>query len=95
MLADLDLLKLLAHCGQVTLVGSAATGLLVQPDVDMCLLSETWGAGAALLAARSLASHPRVQKLHCSCALKPTGCPTHRQMAIVGGRTRVLVCGGM
>jgi hypothetical protein len=64
VLADLDLINLLSHYGQVTPVGSAATGLLVQPDIDICVLIDTWSADAAFLAVRPLASHLRVQKLH-------------------------------
>jgi hypothetical protein len=63
VLADLDLENLLARYGKVTPVGSAATGLLVQPDIDVCVLCDPWGVDAAFLAARPLASHPRVQKL--------------------------------
>jgi hypothetical protein len=63
-LADLDLINLLSRHGQVTPVGSAATGLMVQPDIDVCVLADVWSPDAAFLAARPLASHPRVQKLH-------------------------------
>jgi hypothetical protein len=63
VLADLDLINLLAPHGQVTLVGSAATGLMVQPDIDVCVLAAAFDPDAVFLAARPLASHPRVQKL--------------------------------
>ncbi len=63
VLADLDLINLLAPHGQVTLVGSAATGLMVQPDIDVCVLATVFDPDAVFLAVRPLASHPRVQKL--------------------------------
>src|SRR5215213_1543087 len=63
VLADLDLIDLLSPHGQVTLVGSAATGLMVQSDIDICVVPAAWSTDAAFLAARPLASHPRVQKL--------------------------------
>lgn len=63
VLADLDLIDLLSPHGQVTLVGSAATGLMVQPDIDICVVPAAWSTDAAFQAARPLASHPRVQKL--------------------------------
>jgi hypothetical protein len=63
VLGDLDLINLLSHQGEVTRVGSAATGLMAQPDIDIGVLCDPWSADGAFLAARTLASHPRVRKL--------------------------------
>lgn len=35
VLADLDVLRMLAPAGDVTLVGSYVTGLMSQPDIDV------------------------------------------------------------
>jgi hypothetical protein len=63
VLADLDLMNLLAPHGEVTVVGSAAMGLMVQPDIDVCVPATAFDPDVVFLAARPLASHPRVQKL--------------------------------
>lgn len=76
VLGDLDLINLLSRHGEVTRVGSAATGLMAQPDIDIGVLCEPWSADGAFLAARQLASHPRVRKLEFvneAGAFKPRG----------------------
>src|SRR5688572_23471971 len=65
VLADLAIFDLLGPFGEVTQVGSSAVGLMVRPDIDVCVDCEParWNPDAVFAAARPLASHPRVQKL--------------------------------
>jgi hypothetical protein len=37
---------------------------MVRPDLDVCVVCDVWNADTVFLAARPLASHPRVQKLN-------------------------------
>lgn len=57
ILADLDLFSVLSCAGEVTLVGSSATGLMVRRDIDVC---DVWTPDVAFKAVRPLASHARV-----------------------------------
>ena len=64
VLADLvDLFNVLSEAGEVTLVGSSATGLMVRRDIDVCVICDVWNADVVFRAARRLASHPRVRRL--------------------------------
>lgn len=63
VLADLELIALLSSAGEAALVGSAAMGLMTQPDIDVSVVCDVWHADMAFQAVRRLASHPRVFQL--------------------------------
>lgn len=63
VLADMDLFAVLARAGEVSQVGSSATGLMVWRDVDIEVLCDDWTADLAFQTIRPLASHPRVKRL--------------------------------
>ena len=63
VLSDLDLLARLAAVGDVCVVGSAAMGLMVQPDIDISIECDTLSTDTVFLLLRPLASHPRVRQL--------------------------------
>lgn len=66
VLRDLRLLDLLAELGRVEPVGSAASGLALQRDIDLDTLCPVLDAGAIWDAFRPLAEHPRVKRLRWS-----------------------------
>lgn len=53
----------MSRAGEVTRVGSAAFGLMVRRDIDLCVVCDDWNADATFSAGRPLASHPRVGAL--------------------------------
>jgi len=61
--ADLGLDDLLGTLGEVHLVGSAAHGLMVWPDLDMTVVCDRLDVSALSSAATVLVSHPRVRQL--------------------------------
>ncbi len=61
--ADLELDDVLAGLGQPHLVGSAALGLMVWPDLDITVVCGTLDVAALCRAASDLMSHPRVRQL--------------------------------
>jgi hypothetical protein len=63
VLADLDLMALLARAGQPVLVGSAALGLMTWRDIDVEVYCAPLSADRAFEAMRPLASHPGITKL--------------------------------
>ena len=63
VLADLDLMALLARAGQPVLVGSAALGLMTWRDIDVEVYCDPLGADRVFEAMRPLASHPGITKL--------------------------------
>ena len=54
VVADLDLFSILSRAGEATQVGSSATGLMVQRDIDICVLCDVWSADAAFEVVRPL-----------------------------------------
>ena len=60
---DLDLDRLLGDLGTPHLVGSAALGLMVWPDLDLTVFCERVDVGELYSAATSLVVHPRVRQL--------------------------------
>jgi hypothetical protein len=66
VLADLDLMALLARAGQPVLVGSAALGLMTWRDIDVEVYCNPWSADHAFETMRPLASYARVKKLRYS-----------------------------
>ena len=66
VLAELDLMALLARAGHPVLVGSAALGLMTWRDIDVEVYCNRWSADHALETMRPLASHARVKKLRYS-----------------------------
>ncbi|MGI9645376.1 MAG: hypothetical protein ACR2O6_08725 [Ilumatobacteraceae bacterium] len=60
---DLDLDRLLGTIGEPHLVGSAALGLMVWPDLDMTVVCERLDPIELHLAAGTLIGHPRVRLL--------------------------------
>ncbi len=63
VLADLDLIATLSRAGDVAVVGSLATGLMVWRDVDVGVVCDEWGPDVALWTMCPIASHPRVKRL--------------------------------
>jgi hypothetical protein len=63
VLVDLDLINLLAPAGEVTQVGSSAMSLMMQRDIDICVVCDALCVDAAFEAARPIVAHPRVRKL--------------------------------
>ncbi len=61
--ADLRLDDVLGELGEPHLVGSAALGLMVWPDLDMTVVCEALDVVALHRAAVDLVSHPRVRQL--------------------------------
>ena len=61
--ADLALDEVLGAIGEPHLVGSAALGLMVWPDLDMTVVCGDLDVGALYLAATDLVVHPRVRQL--------------------------------
>ena len=61
--ADLALDDVLALLGEPHLVGSAALGLMVWPDLDITVVCDTLDIAALCRAAVDLVSHPRVRQL--------------------------------
>ncbi len=60
---DLGLDDVLGAIGEPHLVGSAALGLMVWPDLDMTVVCDCLDAGALYVAAAGLVRHPRVRQL--------------------------------
>lgn len=63
VIADLDLLDVLARAGEVRLIGSSVTGLMVWRDLDLQVLSPGLSAAEAWEVVRPLAAHPRVYEV--------------------------------
>lgn len=63
VLADLDLMTLLARAGSPVPVGSAVLGLMTWRDIDMHVYCDVLAADTAFETLRPLALHPRVKKL--------------------------------
>jgi hypothetical protein len=61
--ADLDLDTLLGKLGEAHLVGSAALGLMVWPDVDLTVVCDRLDVVALHHAAAALIAHPRVRQV--------------------------------
>ncbi len=61
--ADLELDDVLAGLGEPHLVGSAALGLMVWPDLDITVVCAALDVAALSRAAVDLVSHPRVRQL--------------------------------
>ena len=61
--ADLELDDVLGALGEPHLVGSAALGLMVWPDLDMTVVCDALDVAALHRAAVDLVSHPRVRQL--------------------------------
>lgn len=61
--ADLVLDDVLAALGEPHLVGSAALGLMVRPDLDITVVCDALDVAALCRAAANLVSHPRVRQL--------------------------------
>ena len=61
--ADLDLERVLSALGEPHLVGSAALGLMVWPDLDMTVVCSQLDVGSVWDAAGVLADHSRVRQL--------------------------------
>ena len=61
--ADLALDDVLALLGEPHLVGSAALGLMVWPDLDITVVCDTLDIAALCRVAVDLVSHPRVRQL--------------------------------
>ena len=61
--ADLALDDMLAVLGEPHLVGSAALGLMVWPDLDITVVCDALDTAALYRAAVDLVSHPRVRQL--------------------------------
>jgi hypothetical protein len=63
VLADLGLGPLLGALGEWQLVGSAALGLMVWPDIDLTVVCDRLEAAELYTAAKSLAGHERVRRI--------------------------------
>ena len=63
MRADLALDDVLAALGEPHLVGSAALGLMVWPDLDVTVVCDSLDVAALHVAAADLVRHPRVRQL--------------------------------
>jgi hypothetical protein len=60
VIADLDLFDTLGRAGNVRLIGSSVTGLMVWRDLDLQVLSPGLAATGAWALVQPLAAHPRV-----------------------------------
>lgn len=63
VLADLDLLALLAGAGRPALTGSCAMGVMVRRDIDVTTLCPSLDTEPVFSVGRALAAHPRVHRL--------------------------------